>query len=68
MSSFEFHSKEPADDHVGLVVNGKLYYWTCKCTDEISLSTMASNLKFARPKSHVWYTAGKTKVFMTLPA
>ena len=68
MSSFEFHSKEPACEHVGIVINGSRYYWTPVSKEVITVPELAANMKISYPDAHVWYSAGKTKVYMTLPS
>lgn len=67
MSNFEFHSKEPAQEHVGIVVNSCLYYWTRASEAAPELPVMAAAMKKLRPNAEVWYTReGNDSVYMSL--
>ena len=67
MSNFEFHRKEPEQEHVGVHVAGCFYHWTRASEDAPPLPVMAAAIKKLRPSAQVWYTRdGETNVYMSL--
>lgn len=67
MSNFEFHRKQPAQEHVGIHVAGCSYHWTRASEAAPPLPVMAAAIKKLRPSAQVWYTReGNTNVYMSL--